>query len=354
MSEDQDFSAQGKEYDYFAWQFWDRSRYDYFTESSDLHQAIIRPGTWSAIPGLIASWTGNPKLLEGADSGPQRNDWSPGQKRKLEVLEGSDSSPQGSPPRKKRNLGVPENAVGGSQQDYGPIELSNNSQAWKILTDWRTSSVKLGKFSQITLEPSCPLCNLFSCITDRFNNVSDEDWIFYLCPFYTSKLYAVDWRWSPSIPEIYETVSFCILDERTFQDTSRASQQELVRASGWISPAATSGTDRQFTARWLNPFIEFENLRAWLNFCDLYHTEICVTSDPRPIRSLRVIDCDNRTIIPAEADCKYITLSYVWGTSTTSPSDENWDEKRNLLSEKLPRTIEDAIEATKRLGYRYL
>ena len=86
MSEDQDFSAQGKEYDYFAWQFWDRSRYDYFTESSDLHQAIIRPGAWSAIPGLIASWTGNPNLLEGADSGPQRNDWWPGQKRKLEAF----------------------------------------------------------------------------------------------------------------------------------------------------------------------------------------------------------------------------------------------------------------------------
>lgn len=145
-------------------------------------------------------------------------------------------------------------------------------------------------------------------------------------------------------------VSFCVLDERTFQDTNRAFQLELVRATGYISPSITLEIVRQFNTRPLEPLINFKILQAWLDFRNVYHTETCIISNLRPMRSFRVIDCDNRTIIPAGTDCQYIALSYVWGIST----EENWNEKWDVLPVKLPRTIEDAIVATRSLGYQYL
>jgi hypothetical protein len=88
-----------------------------------------------------------------------------------------------------------------------------------VLEKWNTSSVRLGSFSRISLESSCRLCSLFSFIVTKFvDDVSEDDWIFYLYPFYTSRIYAANWSWKPVTAGVEETVSFAILDERTFRE----------------------------------------------------------------------------------------------------------------------------------------
>lgn len=52
------------------------------------------------------------------------------------------------------------------------------------------------------------------------DDVIENDTIFYLCPFYTSRIYAADWSWEPVPAGVEETVSFAILDERTFREGS--------------------------------------------------------------------------------------------------------------------------------------
>jgi hypothetical protein len=84
------------------------------------------------------------------------------------------------------------------------------------------------------------------------------DWTFCLCPFYTSRIYGVDWTWRVGLRGIDETISFSILDERTFRDSSRVSQPELIRATGLMNPTTLSRTVPNFNARLLKPSIDFE------------------------------------------------------------------------------------------------
>lgn len=66
------------------------------------------------------------------------------------------------------------------------------------------------------------------------------------------------------------------------------------------------------------------------------------------MHSLQVIDCRIKDVVVATPECKYVTLSYVWGKShsTTSRSLTDWDE--------VPVLIQDALAATVRLGFDFL
>jgi hypothetical protein len=64
----------------------------------------------------------------------------------------------------------------------------------------------------------------------------------------------------------------------------------------------------------------------------------------------RVIDCLDSTIVPAPVSCQYLALSYVWGTDSTA----GVEGRTSQLPHRIPRTIQDGIELTKALGFRYL
>jgi hypothetical protein len=75
-----------------------------------------------------------------------------------------------------------------------------------------------------------------------------------------------------------------------------------------------------------------------------------------PLRSpsidgLRLIDCRSRTLVEAEAVNypPYLILSYVWGSLPAPTASSSID-----LSDALPRTIEDSITVTTKLGFQYL
>ncbi|KAH0422285.1 hypothetical protein CcaCcLH18_12905 [Colletotrichum camelliae] len=86
----------------------------------------------------------------------------------------------------------------------------------------------------------------------------------------------------------------------------------------------------------------------WLQTCDEHHPQ-CLKNQNHPTPRIRLIDCAQRQIIRADKDSRYVALSYVWGSApaiaTPSSSTELGD---------LPRTIEDAISVTLKLGHRYL
>lgn len=94
--------------------------------------------------------------------------------------------------------------------------------------------------------------------------------------------------------------------------------------------------------------VNFEESKLWIRDCMSRHTE-CKTPARTALIDLRVLDCHNRVIVAAPKDCAYVALSYVWGRHT--PEDTPQFPR---LPDKLPRTVEDSIEATIRLGYRYL
>jgi hypothetical protein len=95
-------------------------------------------------------------------------------------------------------------------------------------------------------------------------------------------------------------------------------------------------------------YVDFELLRRCIQNCAINH-ESCNPQSQGSLDNLRVIDVCNRTIINAPKDCAYVALSYVWGQGQP----ENPSDTTESLS-KLPLTIEDSIQATLRLGFRYL
>jgi hypothetical protein len=94
------------------------------------------------------------------------------------------------------------------------------------------------------------------------------------------------------------------------------------------------------------PKVSFSQIKQHIDVCMEQHKNSCSFSPDRSLLDLQVIDCEQRVLVNARKDCKYVALSYVWGETSGS---EDF-----VLSHSLPPTIEDTIFATLRLGYRYL
>lgn len=92
--------------------------------------------------------------------------------------------------------------------------------------------------------------------------------------------------------------------------------------------------------------IDFEILTNWLRFCRDMHTKTC-TREISSLPFLKLIDCEQRTIVPA-LDHQYVTLSYVWGSASAGM------EYSETLPGNLPCTLEHALTVTRQLGLRYL
>jgi hypothetical protein len=78
--------------------------------------------------------------------------------------------------------------------------------------------------------------------------------------------------------------------------------------------------------------------------CRVKHHKTCVPPRKNALRGLKVIDCQNKTVIIAPTSCNYVAVSYVWGNSPQIPSE----------SSKFAPVIEDSISVTLSLGLRYL
>ena len=94
--------------------------------------------------------------------------------------------------------------------------------------------------------------------------------------------------------------------------------------------------------------IDFELAKTWVAACKESHPA-CATRLSRELKGLRVIDCVTRNVVAAPKDCIYVALSYVWGMSGICD-----DTSSYTLPEQLPLTVENSIDATLMLGYRYL
>lgn len=104
-----------------------------------------------------------------------------------------------------------------------------------------------------------------------------------------------------------------------------------------------------------------DSVMSWMETCDLSHGTYCAPRSGKLLKRLKVIDCSTRTVVNAPEDCKYLALSYVWGslstlepTRSTQPSGGLLGSNALYLPKILPKTIEDSLALVVRLGYRYL
>ncbi|TPX16006.1 uncharacterized protein E0L32_000340 [Thyridium curvatum] len=97
--------------------------------------------------------------------------------------------------------------------------------------------------------------------------------------------------------------------------------------------------------------IDYGIISEWLACCHKHHRcDPLESLSSVAVGNLRLIDCNNRSIVPGSGH-KYVTLGYVWGPHARNDAVGDFI---GSLPPRLPDTIEDAIQVTKKLGFRYI
>jgi hypothetical protein len=209
---------------------------------------------------------------------------------------------------------------------------------WKSVLDANSSS-SVQKVLQIDLlNPSnCAICKFFLQSLGPFTKLTRHDLIAIpVGPTFTPLLNTIDAPLLGIVPKL---------------DSAPRSVFEI---QSNIIFEVSRKTVR--TLQPIQPMVDLSAVSSWLRVCLHWHTKGCgpslIDAD-----SLKVIDCLTRNIIAYPKDAAYVTLSYVWGRRAAEPSEyqptqQNLD--RGRLPHDLPQTINDALEVTIKLGYRYL
>lgn len=109
------------------------------------------------------------------------------------------------------------------------------------------------------------------------------------------------------------------------------------------------GTQRTLGGRRIDSHeMNVEMVIGWVESCMERHDVACLPVHTKNLEDVRLIDVTSRQVIKYPGKCDYVALSYVWGDVTQ----ENY--KLGDFLGNLPRTLEDAINFTKRLGKQYI
>jgi len=116
-----------------------------------------------------------------------------------------------------------------------------------------------------------------------------------------------------------------------------------------LDVTCVSPQDAQVQLRkWHTKNLDLTLVKSWIRNCEQSHRS-CEPSLQSSLHNLRVIDCPHLTVVQAPWNCSFVALSYVWGSSSQPEMPATV-----TLDQDLPRTIQDSMVITQKLGYRYL
>lgn len=185
------------------------------------------------------------------------------------------------------------------------------------------------------MDPSCQLCRSLETLCKKGAPNNDK---FVLMARWGT--HSRDFRLLPKRPRTPSTFASLSI---------RKEGANLDRRIGWLGecPESVSISDETLSLKVVDSGrADFNLIKSWMNGCLSEHgCERSTRMSSTP--NLHVIDCHTRKVVPAPSGCDYTALSYVWGRSQT---DVQLGDTLGIL----PKTIEDAIEATRMLGYSFL
>ena len=195
--------------------------------------------------------------------------------------------------------------------------------------DGPCTTIKEVYMSLKSLSATCPICNvLLSRDCDMSDFCSILTWN---AEVQTSSIFR---------PGLEDSTGPQILLRPAYQTHPSKDTGYLI----WISELGERIAEKGYQYR-DPPKVSFSQIREHIDICMKGHKS-CSLEHLRPLMCLRVIDCEQRLVVDAPIDCRYVTLSYVWGELSGS--------KDFVLSHSLPPTIEHSILTTLKLGYRFL
>lgn len=99
--------------------------------------------------------------------------------------------------------------------------------------------------------------------------------------------------------------------------------------------------------------------KEWFHLCESSHGMACKDSPPaRKTGPSLVIDVTKSCIVATPANCRYVALSYVWGTAPVfrhlKANSQKIRQPGSLDKAQLPATIRDSMLLVREMGERYL
>ncbi|KAI5984482.1 heterokaryon incompatibility protein-domain-containing protein [Pisolithus marmoratus] len=128
----------------------------------------------------------------------------------------------------------------------------------------------------------------------------------------------------------------------------------------------TPQTEQEFLnaigGRHVTTQVNTQLIQAWLNQCISKHGKDCRPSLPLSLERTReptfVIDVIQSCLVYTPSQCRYVALSYVWGTAAVykhlREDTQNLLKASSLRSLPIPATIRDAMTLVHAIGERYL
>lgn len=214
----------------------------------------------------------------------------------------------------------------------------------------KTQSRHICDLMMVSRDLHCPLCTfLFTIATKAAARArlpgapQSAMYALHVSSFSEVFFHAEDHCW---FPDDGQAVVFFISPLYTFG--AKARDWALLHNSCFM--LLNQGRETGPHARELRPQANLAVVRKWVSHCEKGHTHPdCNPSGLIGLDEFCVIDCEARTLVVCPLGRPYVTLSYVWGTEPTEGL-----EGIVKIPETLPRVIEDAIQVTLSLGYRYL
>ena len=77
-----------------------------------------------------------------------------------------------------------------------------------------------------------------------------------------------------------------------------------------VQEQSPTSSSQAYSGRVLRRVVDYSKIKSWLYYCQLRHSESCGEIGTL-VDGLKLIDCDTRTIIPANYSHAYPALSYV-------------------------------------------
>ncbi|KAF4568439.1 hypothetical protein EYR36_010450 [Pleurotus pulmonarius] len=208
--------------------------------------------------------------------------------------------------------------------------------------------VPYGALEDIETRPSCPLCSLIVLAVKTRDKACKPSTQIRLS-FYIPGLHSGQWceHSGDKKQAAYAIIAgsrpeIAVLSITNFQMMSTVEAKE-----------ALALPIRKHISDWTS-------VKHRLDQCDHDHPDCKAPYTSLPV-GFRVVDVNERRIVEMPEGCRYVALSYVWGPNpdpslllTTTSTFSSYQRIGGLNALKMPRTIEDAMQACAQLEERYL
>lgn len=233
------------------------------------------------------------------------------------------------------------------QSDDEPDQVPNRRGSWIPVKEARLGTT----IREVIQRHNCPLCRLAVKAFETTSSLQVNESVSCKVSLMRTELVWNDWTeegWRP----VFLGFNF---SHSPGIDILFAPTVENAIAGG-------SSTSQYFTRHVSDMARRCELLRSWLTACEHDHAGDCykLFHTVLGIPNFYLIDVRDRCLVVPSTDCRYVALSYVWGSEpffcTTTSNIESLQLVGGLSRSDvvLPKTIKDAIIFVEQSGERFL